>query len=152
MRTPEVRAYGGRRSGRSALTSGVAEFATPLAWRKPVTSHPVTPVTTKLNINVVTTSSTFHRALSHPGTALTSVPAAAPASRAVTVPSGPLMWAAVVAAARPPATNPPSTPMLKTPARKARAVARPVKRSGVAELRVAAIRSVPPKASRTRSW
>src|SRR3954468_14734394 len=102
MRTPEVRAYGGSRSGRSALTRGVAEFATPLACRNDVTSQPVSPVTTKLNINVVTTSSTFQRVFNQPGRELTATPAAAPASIATGIASGPGIFAATVAVTRPP--------------------------------------------------
>jgi hypothetical protein len=150
MRTPEVSAYGGSRSGSHAgfPISGVAEFATPLACKNDVTSQPVRPATTKLNINVTTTSSTFHRARSQPGTALTAIPAVMPASIAAGIASGPPTCAATVAEISPPKTNPPSTPTLNTPARNAIAVAKPVNSRGVAALSVAAIRSIPPKASR----
>src|ERR671918_1596175 len=153
---PRCTEDGGNSRARRACpaTRTVEEFATPGASRNLLTSQAATPATTKLSISVVTTSSTPQRARKTPGPKATPAPDSAPASDATTIRTGPGSPAApapTTAAARPPATKLPSTPTLKTPVRNASAVANPVNNSGVAELNVAASRSVLPAASRTMS-
>src|SRR5436190_377894 len=94
MRIPAVIWLGGASDGRLAwsATTGLIEFAVPTSRYGPLTRYDVSPITTKLSISVVTTSSTDQSTLSSPGTSPTTAPPTAASASAAAMSGIPAAW------------------------------------------------------------
>lgn len=135
---------------RSSASDGVSPLSAPIARSGPTTRKFASNAAMTLSMSVATTSLPPKRARKPPAIVPQAAPPSAPAASIATMATGPGPGtiAPTTPAASPPMTSCPSAPMLKKPARNAKATASAGKSSDVACTSVSASWCGPPRLPR----